>query len=207
MPPAGQRLTHTSRSVCRRIHCELHQPRIDAHGERYESTVAKAPGSAPEKASEQDQQDWASLLNVSADDIIQEIGWDEDCDSSISEALEDATGSVLLEADTDEVVDKVLLWWRTEDGDLVDGLVDATRSLAAHPGRGQARFRGARRRGGIRSARWHGADQVRASWRVAGSVPRVLRNQALAPARTPPRCTPGAHPASGPFFGVHLRLW
>lgn len=129
MPPAGQRLTHTSRSVCRRIHCELHQPRIDAHGERYESTVAKAPGSAPEKASEQDQQDWASLLNVSADDIIQEIGWDEDCDSSISEALEDATGSVLLEADTDEVVDKVLLWWRTEDGDLVDGLVDATRSL------------------------------------------------------------------------------
>ncbi|KAB3520879.1 DUF3052 family protein [Corynebacterium sp. zg254] len=73
--------------------------------------------------------DWAALLSVSADDVIQEIGWDEDCDSSISEALEEVTGEPLLEEDTDEVVDLVLLWWRAEDGDLVDGLVDAIRNL------------------------------------------------------------------------------
>ncbi|MGV0383471.1 DUF3052 domain-containing protein [Corynebacterium sp. 22_2729] len=69
------------------------------------------------------------MLNVESDYLIQEIGWDEDCDSSISEALEDAIGDALLDIDTDEVVDVVLLWWRDEDGDLVDGLVDATRSL------------------------------------------------------------------------------
>nr|WP_228073227.1 DUF3052 domain-containing protein [Corynebacterium sp. ED61] len=66
---------------------------------------------------------------VTADDVIQEIGWDEDADSSISEALEDLIGSPLLEEGTDELVDVVLLWFREEDGDVVDGLVDATRSL------------------------------------------------------------------------------
>nr|WP_236640681.1 DUF3052 domain-containing protein [Corynebacterium urogenitale] len=72
---------------------------------------------------------WADLLCVKKSDIIQEIGWDEDADSSISEALEDRIGEQLLEQDTDEIVDMVLLWFREEDGDLVDGLVDATRSL------------------------------------------------------------------------------
>ena len=111
--------------------------------ERYEITVAMAPGSAPSStgsaggaqgngaqgAQSQDGHDWADLLNVESDHLIQEIGWDEDCDNSISEALEDAIGDALLDIDTDEVVDVVLLWWRDEDGDLVDGLVDATRSL------------------------------------------------------------------------------
>lgn len=72
----------------------------------------------------------AELLEVSSGTIIQELGWDEDCDSSISEALEDAIGEELLGPDTDELVDVVLLWWREEDGDLVDGLMDANRSLS-----------------------------------------------------------------------------
>lgn len=69
------------------------------------------------------------MLSVTHGQLVQEIGWDEDCDSSISEALEEAIGEPLLEEDTDEIVDVVLLWWREEDGDLVDGLVDAIRSL------------------------------------------------------------------------------
>lgn len=69
------------------------------------------------------------MLDITKSDTIQEIGWDEDADSSISEALEDVIGAPLLDADTDEIVDVVLLWFREEDGDLVDGLVDATRSL------------------------------------------------------------------------------
>ena len=114
--------------------------------ERYEITVAMAPGTASgsagsaggaqgngakgaQRAQSQNGHDWADLLNVESDSLIQEIGWDEDCDDSISEALEDAIGDALLDIDTDEVVDVVLLWWRDEDGDLVDGLVDATRSL------------------------------------------------------------------------------
>ncbi|AZA08845.1 DUF3052 domain-containing protein [Corynebacterium pseudopelargi] len=72
----------------------------------------------------------AQLLGLSEGLTVQEIGWDEDADSSISEAIEDFIGSELLEEDTDEACDLVLLWWRSEDGDLGDGLVDAQRSLA-----------------------------------------------------------------------------
>lgn len=80
-------------------------------------------------AEEQPTQDWPALLNIASDDIVQEIGWDDDCDSTISEQIEDLIGEELLDEETDEVVDVVLLWWRAEDGDLVDGLVDATRSV------------------------------------------------------------------------------
>lgn len=75
-------------------------------------------------------QDYARVLGVEAGQIVQEIGWDEDCDSAISEAVEDCIGEILLDEDTDEICDVVLLWWREEDGDLVDGLVDSIRSLA-----------------------------------------------------------------------------
>lgn len=60
---------------------------------------------------------------------VQEVGWDTDCDSSISEEIENFLGEDLIEEDTDEVVDVILLWWREEDGDLVDGLVDVTRPM------------------------------------------------------------------------------
>lgn len=89
-------------------------------------------------------QDFARLLGVKPGMIVQELGWDEDCDSSISEAIEDTIDDDLLDEDTDEPCDIVLLWWRDDDGDLVDGLVDATRSLATegriwllHPGVGR----------------------------------------------------------------------
>ncbi len=62
--------------------------------------------------------------------LVQEVGWDEDCDSTLSEAIEDIIGAELLDEETDEICDVVLLWWRSDDGDLVDGLVDALRSLA-----------------------------------------------------------------------------
>lgn len=61
---------------------------------------------------------------------VQEVGWDEDCDSTISEAIEDILGEELLDEETDEACDVVLLWWRSDDGDLVDGLVDSIRPLA-----------------------------------------------------------------------------
>ena len=69
-------------------------------------------------------------LELTKDMLVQEVGWDSDCDESISEAVEDAVGSELLEEDTDEVVDAVLLWWRDGDGDLVDRLMDVMTALA-----------------------------------------------------------------------------
>lgn len=92
--------------------------------------MGNASGAASEMQRRTGIRGWADVLCVTETDIIQELGWDEDADSSISEALEDAIDDALLDADTDEVVDMVLLWFREEDGDLVDGLVDATRSLA-----------------------------------------------------------------------------
>lgn len=75
-------------------------------------------------------EDLAHRLGVREGLLVQEVGWDEDADSSISEAIEDIIGSELLDEDTDEACDIVLLWWREDDGDLVDGLVDAVRPLA-----------------------------------------------------------------------------
>ena len=72
--------------------------------------------------------------------VVQELGWDEDVDDSIREAIEDAIDSDLVDGDHGDVVDVVLLWWRDEDGDLVDALVDSLTDLvrrwshlAAHP--------------------------------------------------------------------------
>jgi hypothetical protein len=65
-----------------------------------------------------------------AGQTVQELGWDEDCDDDLRAALEEVTGTELVDEDFDDVVDAVLLWWRDGDGDLVDTLVDALTSLA-----------------------------------------------------------------------------
>ncbi len=75
-------------------------------------------------------QAYAQTLDIESGMTVQEVGWDSDCDSAISEAVEEVIGDDLLEEDTDELCDVVLLWWREEDGDLVDGLVDSIRPLA-----------------------------------------------------------------------------
>lgn len=73
---------------------------------------------------------YAQKLGIQKDQIVQELGWDEDTDDEIRVAVEDACGSELLDEDSDEVVDVVLLWWRDDDGDLVDRLMDAITPLA-----------------------------------------------------------------------------
>ena len=86
--------------------------------------MVDAPGVAKKNA-----QEYAQILGIEPDMVVQEVGWDEDSDSAISEAVEDVIGEELLDEDTDELCDVVLLWWREEDGDLVDGLVDSLRPL------------------------------------------------------------------------------
>lgn len=61
--------------------------------------------------------------------LVQEFGYDEDVDFDLRDALEDFIGSELLDEDDQDVVDGVLLWWRAEDGDLVDGLMDVLATL------------------------------------------------------------------------------
>lgn len=68
-------------------------------------------------------------LGIAAGQVVQEIGFDSDCDTALRQAVERVTGEALLDEDADDVVDVVLLWWRDEDGDLVDALVDAIAPL------------------------------------------------------------------------------
>lgn len=72
----------------------------------------------------------AEKLGIKPGMVVQEVGWDEDVDEELRAAVEDQCGSELLEEDADEVVDTVLLWWRDEDGDLVEALLDAITPLA-----------------------------------------------------------------------------
>ena len=44
--------------------------------------------------------------------------------------MEEQTGEEIVDEDSDEVVDVVLLWYRDGDGDLADLLVDAIAPLA-----------------------------------------------------------------------------
>jgi hypothetical protein len=72
----------------------------------------------------------AERLGIEPDTVVQELGWDSDVDEGLRTAVEERSGSQLLDEDADEVVDIVLLWWREGDGDLVDALVDAVGPLA-----------------------------------------------------------------------------
>lgn len=69
-------------------------------------------------------------LGLQQGQVVQERGWDGDVDDAVRVAIEDAVDGDLLDEDTDEVADVVLLWWREDDGDLVDALVDALTNLA-----------------------------------------------------------------------------
>jgi len=73
----------------------------------------------------------AERLGLKPGQVVQEIGWDEDVDNELRDSIEDLTGNELLDEETDDVVDVVLLWWRDGDGDLFDVLSgDAMRALA-----------------------------------------------------------------------------
>ena len=69
-------------------------------------------------------------LGIAPGSVVQEIGWDDDCDDELRALIVDRSGSELVDEDYDDVVDVVLIWWRDGDGDLVDALVDALAPLA-----------------------------------------------------------------------------
>jgi hypothetical protein len=71
----------------------------------------------------------ADRLGLTAGMVVQELGWDNDTDDDLRIAVEDAIDADMVDSDYGNVVDAVLLWWRDEDGDLVDGLVEALTDL------------------------------------------------------------------------------
>jgi hypothetical protein len=77
------------------------------------------------------ERDLAERLGIKPNQVVQEIGYDDDCDDDLRESVSQVEGVELVDEDYDDVVDVVLLWWRDEDGDLVDALVDALTAVAA----------------------------------------------------------------------------
>lgn len=72
----------------------------------------------------------AERLGIQAGMAVQELGYDDDADEKLRSAIVERSGNELIGEDADEVVDVVLMWWREEDGDLVDALIGAKTPLA-----------------------------------------------------------------------------
>ncbi|MER6911024.1 DUF3052 domain-containing protein [Streptomyces sp. NPDC000594] len=67
----------------------------------------------------------ATRLGFEPGQVVQEIGYDEDVDQDLRDGIESVIGQDLVDEEYDDVADVVLLWFRDEDGDLTDALVDA----------------------------------------------------------------------------------
>lgn len=71
------------------------------------------------------------ILNLAQGMVVQELGWDADVDEDLRTQIMDAVEGDLVE-EADDGVDLVILWWRSDDGDVVDGLFDALRDLSSN---------------------------------------------------------------------------
>ena len=71
----------------------------------------------------------AARLGMTAGMVVQELGWDNDTDDDVRVSIEDAIDADMVDGDYGNVVDAVVLWWRDDDGDLVDALVDSLNDL------------------------------------------------------------------------------
>ena len=67
----------------------------------------------------------AAHLGFISGQVIPEFGYDDDVDEDLRRGLEALTGSELVDEDYDDVTDGALIWFRDDDGDLTDALVDA----------------------------------------------------------------------------------
>ena len=67
----------------------------------------------------------ALRMGFAKGEIVLEVGYGPDCDDELRTQIKEIVGTEFLEETTNEVVDAVLLWFREDDGDLVDELMDA----------------------------------------------------------------------------------
>ena len=65
-------------------------------------------------------------------DLIVEVGRGSESGSGVRDFICSITGNNLLDCQSQETVDAVIIWWREGDGDLVDALMDALTYLSQH---------------------------------------------------------------------------
>jgi hypothetical protein len=68
-------------------------------------------------------------FDLSKGQVVQEFGYDDDVDLNLRDAIEEAVDADLEDEDYQGLVDAVLIWWRDEDGDLADALMDCLATL------------------------------------------------------------------------------
>ena len=71
-----------------------------------------------------------SRMGFEKGQLILEIGHGSDCDENLRQQIVEIIGEPFIQDDTNEVVDCVLIWFREDDGDLTDELVDALAFLS-----------------------------------------------------------------------------
>lgn len=71
-------------------------------------------------------------LGLTPGQVVQEFGYDSDCDEQVRADIAATTGLPLEPEDFNDVIDVALIWWRADDGDvhdLADQLTDAMVTL------------------------------------------------------------------------------
>ncbi|MBD5787977.1 DUF3052 domain-containing protein [Cellulosimicrobium terreum] len=81
--------------------------------ERNDTTVTDTAGSRD-----------VDRLGFAPGNVVQEFGWSDDVDDDLRADIEERVGSELVDEDYGDVTDGVVVWWREDDGDLTDMLVD-----------------------------------------------------------------------------------
>ncbi|MCQ4041036.1 DUF3052 domain-containing protein [Streptantibioticus rubrisoli] len=81
-------------------------------------------------AAEDERPNPAGRLGLEPGQVVQEIGYGDDVDQDLRAGIEAVIGQDLVDEDYGDVADVVLLWFRDEDGDLTDALVDSSGYLA-----------------------------------------------------------------------------
>lgn len=109
--------------------CASYWRQAARRGLRYANEGASAVGGTPDQA---EASALAKRLGITQGITVQELGYDTDTDDLVADAVHSVLGEDPVGEDYDEAVDMVLLWWREDDGDLADALVDAKAPLAAN---------------------------------------------------------------------------
>lgn len=74
----------------------------------------------------QSEQSLADRLGFKPGQVVQEIAFDDDADEKLRASIVERTGNDLVDEDYGDVVDAIVLWWRSdEEDDLSDALLDA----------------------------------------------------------------------------------
>lgn len=71
----------------------------------------------------------AAALGFTAGQVVLEYGYDDDVDFDLRDIIEDLIDGEMGDEDSQEIADAIVFWWRKDDGDLTDALVDAIMAL------------------------------------------------------------------------------